>query len=262
MNFCIVILLFLFFSGQSFAEEKAVVNEIYESPFADQAPILDGELSDPAWEKAKWKSLDKLMLGTQPDENDFSARYKVVWTEEHLYLIAEIVDDVLHDSHPNPLEQYWNDDTLEIFLDEDKSGGNHLYNYNAFAYHIALDNQAIDVGPFLTEEDQKAGKSNIKAFPDHVKSIWKRSITEPSKILWEVQITVYQGDNKDVEPSTIKPIKLSKGKEMGLMVAYCDSDYGNAREHFMGDVEIEPINGDKNLGFIDASVFGTIKLVK
>lgn len=257
MNLRVTILPLLLFAGQSFA-----VNEVYESPFAEQAPVLDGESDDDAWVKAPWKNLDKLMLGTMPDEDDFSARYKMVWTNDHLYLLAEIEDDVLRDGYPHPLEQYWNDDTLEIFLDEDKSGGNHLYNYNAFAYHIALDNQAVDVGPFLTEADQKAGKSNVKTFPDHIKSVWKRSLDEPHKIIWEVQITVYHGDNKDLEPSILEQVTLAKGKEMGLMVAYCDSDEGNAREHFMGDVEIEPINGDKNLGFIDASVFGSLKLVK
>ena len=34
----------------------------------------------------------------------------------------------------------------EIFIDEDNSGGNHQFNFNAFAYHIALDNQAVDIG--------------------------------------------------------------------------------------------------------------------
>jgi hypothetical protein len=48
--------------------------------------------------------------------------------------------------HRDPLVQYWDDDCLEIFLDEDFSGGDHQYNHNAFAYHVSLDNQAIDIG--------------------------------------------------------------------------------------------------------------------
>ena len=49
---------------------------------------------------------------------------------------------------------------------------------------------------------------------------------------------------------------------MGFMLAYCDNDGSPEREHFVGSHEITPVNGDKNLGFIDASVFGKITLVK
>ena len=50
-----------------------------------------------------------------------------------------------YDSHRDPLEQYWDDDTVEIFVDEDFTGGNHQFNHNAFAYHMSLDNRAIDI---------------------------------------------------------------------------------------------------------------------
>jgi len=116
----------------------------YEAPYALNAPIIDGQSIDSAWRAAPWQSIDQLSLGTQPSTDDFSGRFKVVWTESKLFLLAEITDDVLIDTHADPLELYWEDDTLEIFLDEDKSGGKHLDNYNAFAYHLALDNQAVD----------------------------------------------------------------------------------------------------------------------
>ena len=46
------------------------------------------------------------------------------------------------------------------------------------------------------------------------------------------------------------------------MVSYCDSDRTAGREHFMGNVLIEPVNGDRVRGYIDAGVFGTIQLVE
>ena len=69
-----------------------------------------------------------------------------MWTAKRIYILGEIVDDILFDSHRDPLVQYWDDDCLEIFIDEDHSGGDHQYNHNAFAYHMSLDNQAIDIG--------------------------------------------------------------------------------------------------------------------
>jgi len=47
---------------------------------------------------------------------------------------------------------------------------------------------------------------------------------------------------------------------MSFMLAYCDNDGSDEREHFIGSHDIEPVNGDKNLCYIDASVFGSIRL--
>ena len=56
--------------------------------------------------------------------------------------------------------------------------------------------------------------------------------------------------------------KISVTKKLGFMMSYCDSDSPKGREHFMGDIDIKPVNGDKNRGFIDANVFGILELVK
>lgn len=240
----------------------AVANE---APRADIAPAIDGNADDNAWQRAKWQDLNFLMAGSLPNSDDFSARYKVVWTPEHLYLLAEITDDVLLDSHPDPLQFYWDDDALEIFIDEDASGGLHRHDYNAFAYHLALDNQAVDIGPFRSEEDRAAGIQNTRTFPEHVTAVWRRSLDSPHRIVWEVRISVFGDDYKEryaagAEPAT--PVTLHAGKKLGFMVAYCDADSAAGREHFMGDTAIEAVDGDRNLGYIDAGVFGTLSLTE
>lgn len=257
--FWVLLTLNFLFAGMVFA---------FDVRFAAKAPVVDGDPGDAAWARAEWVPMDKLMWGSLPEKNDFSGRYKLVWTEGHLYLLAEITDDVLHDSHPDPLEKYWDDDALEVFIDEDASGGDHLFNYNAFAYHISLDNQSADIGPYLSEADEQAEKVNVRLFPGHVKSQWKRSQDAPNKLYWEVQIAVmgenYQ-DSDALETQAAQAVSLEAGKVMGFMLAYCDSDGRNedgGREHFMGDVDIEPVNGDRNLGYINASVFGQIRLVE
>jgi len=248
----------LMFSGVAFS---------FDVPFASEAPVVDGDPSDAAWASAEWVPIDKLILGEMPDKDDFNGRYKLVWTADHLYLLAEITDDILYDSHPDPLELYWDDDTLEIFIDADASGGDHLFSDNAFAYHIALDNQAVDIGPYLSEEDRQAERTNRRLLPDHVQAQWKRSRDDPYKLYWEVKISVMGDDYRDSYAAGEKEaqaVTLKSGMTLGFMVAYCDSDgklESGGREHFIGDVEIEPVNGDRNLGYIDASVFGRITLV-
>lgn len=223
----------------------------YDAPHAATAPSIDGNADDPAWAKAKWGNIDQLTLGEQPSADDFSGRYKIVWTEDKLYLLGEIVDDVLIDTHADPLEMYWEDDTFEIFLDEDKSGGDHLDNYNAFAYHIALDNQAID----------RNSEGKPRYLNDHVESVWKRNPDNGNKVIWEAAFDIYPSTFKDKD-NTATPVKLKKGKEMGFMVAYCDSDGMKGREHFIGSHDIPAVDGDKNRGYIDASVFDSLKLVE
>ncbi len=223
----------------------------YEAPHAEVAPLIDGLNTDAAWATASWESIDQLTVGEQPSSDDFSGRFKVVWTSEKLYLLAEIVDDVLIDTHSDPLDSYWDDDTLEVFIDEDKSGGNHLKSYNAFAYHIALDNQTVDY----------SSEGKPRTFNDHVTSVWKRSAQSPNKVIWEASFDIYSDEFSDHD-NTAQPVALRAGKELGFMVAYCDSDGMNGREHFLGSHEIEPVNGDRNRGYIDASVFDYLKLIK
>ncbi len=236
-----------------------------EAPRAVEAPVIDGDPGDPAWSQSGWHELKHLMLGSQPTADDFRGRYKVAWTPEYLYVLAEIVDDVLIDSHPDPLQFYWEDDALEVLIDEDASGGIHQFNYNAFAYHIALDNQVVDIAPFRTDTDRVEGNFNVRTYPRHVKAAWRRDLKEPHKLYWEVRIAVYDDSYSDpvtTSGTPAKPVVLAAGKKLGFIVAYCDADSPAGREHFMGDVEIEPVNGDRNRAYIDAGVFGELTLTE
>ena len=220
---------------------------------ADTPIVVDGQALEHAWDAAEWRPLDKHMLGDLPEPDDFSGRFKLLWDEEHLYLLVEITDDLLIDQYADPLFRYWDDDCLEIFLDEDASGGLHQYDYNAFAYHIALDNQAVDIGGQLDD-----GSPEFLLLNNHLDSQWRRQPAKPHTVLWEVALKVF--DDSYEHGADSEPVALSADKIMGFMLAYCDNDGSAEREHFLGSHEIEPVNGDKNLGYIDAGVFGQIRL--
>jgi hypothetical protein len=216
----------------------------YLAPRAVEAPQIDGVHNPGEWQQAKWRALDQRWLGPELSAADFQGRYKVVWTPKKLYLLVEFVDDVLIDSHRDPLVQYWDDDCLEIFIDEDHSGGDHQYNHNAFAYHLSLDNQAIDIGP------DKLPRS----YTHHVTSRWQQ---HGDKVIWEVAIDIYTDAYQD-DASDNQPQRLAAGKVMGFMVAYCDNDGSELREHFIGS---EHAAGEhKDRGWIDAGLFGTLEL--
>jgi Carbohydrate family 9 binding domain-like len=218
---------------------------VYQAPFSASPPTVDGSDKDDAWHRAEWQPIKHRWLGPPYSENDFQGRFKVVWTEKRIYILAEIVDDILIDSHRDPLVQYWDDDCLEIFIDEDFSGGDHQFNHNAFAYHMSLDNRAIDIGTDRQPRD----------YTHHVSSQWRQY---DDTVIWEVAIDVYTDDYEDNSDNNI-PVSLSAGKIMGLMIAYCDNDGSELRENFIGSELVS--SGAKDRGWIDAGLFGSLQLV-
>ncbi|WP_026294531.1 sugar-binding protein [Salinimonas chungwhensis] len=212
---------------------------------------IDGKAQEKDWQHADWYALDHHIIGDMPTSEDFSGRYKLLWDEDYLYLLAEITDDVLIDTHPDPKDAYWDDDCLEIFIDEDASGGNHLYSFNAFAYHIALDGNVADFGNAQND-------NSVILLNDHVTSKWTRQTESPYRIVWEVAVKLYPDTFNTASPGD--PVNLKANKIIGFMLAYCDNDGSDTREHFIGSHAIEPVNGDKNRGYIDASVFGKLEL--
>jgi hypothetical protein len=203
---------------------------------------LDGVSTESSWTTASWNSMSNNWIGAMPTATDYGGRYKILYDKNYLYVLAEITDDVLVDSHADGLVNYWDDDCLEIFIDEDASGGLHVINYNAFAYHIALDYNVVDYGP-----DNAAHYYN-----NHVQTFKK---TVANITTWEVALKIYPDNYMDGAVNI--PSILKKGKKIGFSIAYNDSD-GTARENMMGSVDVP--GTDKNRGYIDASTFGKIVL--
>ena len=208
--------------------------------------VIDGAEADSVWQRSQWLPLAQRWLGAAYTPDDFEGRYKVAWSPDYLYILAEITDDTLTDTHADGLEKYWDDDCLEIFVDENQSGGNHQYNYNAFAYHLSLDGRAVDIG-----------RDSLKHYFD-AHTVSKR--TQRGNIsTWEVAVALYD-DTFDDKKTTNTPVKIVEGKKIGFALAYCDNDRSPERENFIGNVAV--IGDDKNRGWIDAGIFGALEMKK
>ena len=218
----------------------------FAAKFTPQAPEIDGETHEACWQDAQWYAIDQDWLGKPWTADDFSGRFKLAWDRDHVYVLAEIVDDTLVDIHRDGLDRYWDDDCLELFIDEDRSKGIHQYNHNAFAYHIGLDYRVADIGP----------DSLAHYYDDHISC---RRSREGDRYIWEVAMKVYNDqyiDGKEDNPR----VYLNADKVMGFAVAYCDNDHSQEREHFIGSTIVE--GEDKNRGWIDAGIFGELRLIK
>lgn len=218
----------------------------HSANYTAEKPVIDGKASEACWESATWYPMDDLYLGAAFDSLDFQGRFKLVWDTDQLYLLVEIVDDTLVEYYEPWDTVWWDDDCVEIFIDEDNSDGNHQFNHNAFAYHVLQDGNVVDLGP-----DKKPHLYN-----HHVASKWTN---ENNVYTWEFAITVFNDTYVDGAEKN-QTVQLEVGKSLGFMLAYCDNDRSKQRENFVGSI---PIAGeDKDRGWIDAGVFGNLILVK
>ena len=218
----------------------------YQAAKATVAPQIDGSGSDACWSGSNWHAVDQKWLGVQPSADDFSERFKVCWDADKLYVLAEVTDDSLGDNYANPLLNYWEDDTWEVFIDEDHSGGIHDKSYNAFGYHISAALNAVDV--------------DIDGLPHLYNSNLSVQRTSNAKVYtWEAAFDVYT--DAFVYGAINNPkAALIAGKIMGFAMAYCDNDGGAYRQSFMGSEVIDAV--DKNIAYKNASVFAALELVE
>ena len=236
-TFCVFIVLITFMSCQPNQESNSI-------NFTSEKINIDGKPNEASWSITEWKTIDQKWLGADYTKDDFQGRYKALWNDQSLFVLAEIQDDTLVDTHADGLIKYWDDDCLEIFIDEDASGGNHQYNNNAFAYHIGLNGQVVDLGP-----------DSLAHYYDHITSA--RS-TKGNTSIWELSISLY--DKEFTLDGQHEKVKLIPNKEIGFAIAYCDNDHSEERENFIGSTFVE--GEDKNRGWIDASIFEKIVLTK
>lgn len=217
----------------------------YKAPRAQVAPVIDGNANDACWASATWYDVNYLWLGVQPTPADFTGKFKVSWDANKLYILAEITDDVLSDNYPSPTSNYWEDDTWEIFLDEDHSGGGHENNYNAWAYHISTLGDIVD-----------SDLGTARLFNNHATVSRTKNGT---KYTWEASFDVYTDAYIYANGTANPKALLTIGKTMGFAMAYCDNDGGTTRQSFIGSENVPGTN--KNVAYQNATVFGNLELV-
>ncbi len=232
-------------SVMSSSSSSVADRNLYIAPKAQVAPEIDGTI-DAIWDRATWAPIDVFWLGTQPNPTaqDYSGRYKALWDENYLYLLFDITDERIYDHTRDALSNYWEDDTVELFIDENKNGGQHQYNTSAWAYHISTYGDVVD---YTT--------SGPKLLNDHIDV---RLVSMGDKHVWEMRVRIYGETYADNRANT--PLVLSAGKLMGFSASYIDNDGTQQRQSMMGSVDTP--GHRNNQGYIDASVFGSLRLVE
>jgi len=159
---------------------------------------------------------------------------------------------------------------VEVFIDEDRSGGINIFDAhseelgynaeNAFSYHIAA-NAPAD-GGITTEKiacDIAGTDWSDYFIPDYDTHLPEFALFKnDNHFTWEFSMRVYD-DTFDQDDPDASLVVLHPGKIMGLSLAYCDNDTpGTKRDNFFGTVQVEESRFNEH--WKDADDFGIIKL--
>jgi len=281
---CLIFLLVLVpqhvFSGVTTQDDTVKAKQITE------LPVIDGNADDNCWSNSAWQYIDQVWItyGEVIDSTDFWGRYKVCWsaTSNLIYFLVEVVDDVfvdgyVYNSDPSLGGGYPNYDIVEVFIDQDNSGGLHVFDgtgstgqqwgtnaENAFSYHIAVN---------LLQEEQTVTEKvvcdiagtgwdnyHISDYGEHFPNFALKYSAD--KYVWEFSMAVYDDSYDHADPSASR-VNLKLGDVMGLSIAYCDNDDPNEepkkRDHFIGSVWVP--QEAYNDHWMNADGFGTLQLV-
>lgn len=245
LNFHFLSFLFILFSINSFGQTQKDTIFVVKSI----APVVvDGSDSDAVWSKTNWNPISKVWIpyNGKMAAGDFSGKFKVAWDVDYLYVLVEVVDNMISDGYANPLQNWWDDDCLEVFLDENRSKGFHETNSNAFAYHVSTKYDAIDLDASGKGVNYK---NNLKVIMD---------TTGTNTYLWELAIKNYSASFNINNPEASR-VMLSAKKLMGFSIAYCDNDETKARENFIGSMDMTAATANDN--YKTADYFGSMLLV-
>lgn len=228
--------------------ESILETSLYPAKQIDFPPYVDGIADDECWASAPWAYIDQswIVYGQQLEPSDFTGRYKAVWIDPIVYLLVEITDDVLIDDNPVATQNYPNYDCIEIFVDEDHSGGEHQNDCNAFAYHVSTKGDPVDI--------VGDGEVYMVAVMDHHFDEFAFNADDAPLYIWELGMIIIKEDCHTES-------QLEIGKRLGFSLAYCDNDTREdplRRDHFIGSVWVpEDKNNDH---WIDAGLFGDMLL--
>lgn len=132
-----------FFGVVNLVDEVAPSKLEADAVRVDDAPTIDGEI-DGAWDMASWNQIAYLMPDpwVTPD-TPFEAMYKLLWDDTNLYILVEVVDDVL--AVYTEGVGAWQDDSIELFFDLANDGGAYD-SFTSQTYFRAVDDEAFYAG--------------------------------------------------------------------------------------------------------------------
>jgi hypothetical protein len=171
----------------------------YACRFSDSDPVVDGDLSDKAWNKAAWTSDFTDIRGKGQQEPRFRTRVKMLWTGTGLHVAAELQEPHVWGTLTEKNSIIFHDNDFEIFLDPDGDTLNYYeFEINALGtiWELTLDKPYLKGGKAVHGTNLPGLKSAVKVHgslndPSDTDKAWTVEVLLPWK-----DLTRYQGRMK------------------------------------------------------------------
>jgi hypothetical protein len=134
----------------------------YAAPFVQVAPVVDGNLNEPAWQMAAWSQAFVDIEGDRQPTPAFLTRVKMAWNDTCLFIAAEMEEPQVWATLQHHDEIIFHDNDFEVFIDPDND--THQY------YEIEVNalNTIFDL--FLAKPYRNGGNAMISWHADRLKS--------------------------------------------------------------------------------------------
>ena len=160
--------------------------QIYGCGRAELAPVIDGRLTDPAWQMVPWtRDFADIEDGDRPLPR-YRTRAKMLWDSNYFYIGAELEEPHVWGTITNHDAVIFQDNDFEVFIDP--NGDRHEYyelEFNALnaGWDLLLKKPYKDGGPALNEWEVPGLKTGV-----HVNG----TINDPSNtdVGWTIEIAI------------------------------------------------------------------------
>ena len=157
------------------------------------ALVVDGDISDEAWQKAPWSNSFVDIEGERKPLPRWDTKVKMLWDDDYLYIAAELTEPHIWATLTQHDTIIYHDDDFEVFIDPDGDTHNYYeYEINALGtdWDLILTKPYRDGGQAVNSWEIPGLLKGVKIYgslnnPDNKDSCWTVELAFPLKVLRE-----------------------------------------------------------------------------
>ncbi|MFM7839472.1 MAG: carbohydrate-binding family 9-like protein, partial [Chitinophagaceae bacterium] len=150
VTFLLFVLMISFSQGQNGSEQERLH---YTARHTRKPPRIDGKITRHEWNRAPWSSRFIDIEGPMQPAPPWETRYKLLWDDEYLYVLAVLQESHLWATLTTPDAIIFQDHDFEIFLDPDRDQQQYL--------EIEINALGTIFDLFMDKPYNKGGKADI-----------------------------------------------------------------------------------------------------
>ncbi|NOR67135.1 MAG: hypothetical protein GQ528_07250, partial [Woeseiaceae bacterium] len=158
-----------------------------------QPPDIDGK-PDAVWSKARRYWIRNNAYSPASDSADLGANFRAMWDADNLYVLVKVTDESLR----NDSDEFWLDDSVEVFIDADNSKSAE-YGDNDYQYYFEWAETNPGMGEFKhgrIEGVEFAAKRTETGYRTEIRIPWSTLGANPS-VGAKIGLDVHVNDDDD-----------------------------------------------------------------